>query len=70
MEETDDEELTLESRGLTREEANAYRVSGLIFANDADYFYVCELCGQAVDHRRLGDVLYHEEPDHTPLPLH
>jgi RNA polymerase-binding transcription factor DksA len=70
MEETDDEDLTLASLGLTREEANAYHVNGLIFENEADHFYICEWCGQAVDYRRLGDVLYHDEPDHTPLPLH
>lgn len=36
-------------------------------ADEADHFYVCPQCGQAVDMRRLGDVLHHEEPGHEPL---
>lgn len=36
-------------------------------ANEADCFYVCAKCGQAVDMRRLGDVFYHEKTDHKPL---
>lgn len=37
-------------------------------ATEAEHFYVCEQCKQAVDRRRLGDVLHHEEPDHKPIP--
>lgn len=35
--------------------------------NEADHFYQCPSCGQAVDMRKLGDVLHHEEPGHKPL---
>ena len=35
--------------------------------NELDHFYVCNHCGQAVDMRLLGDVLYHDEPGHQPL---
>ena len=36
--------------------------------DEADHFYRCPVCGQAVDCRRLGDVLHHEEEGHEPLP--
>ncbi len=35
--------------------------------DEADHFYVCQACGQAVDMRRLGDVLHHEDDDHGPI---
>jgi len=36
--------------------------------NEAEHFYVCKACGQAVDRRRLGDVFHHEERGHEPIP--
>jgi hypothetical protein len=36
-------------------------------ANEAEHFYECAACGQAVDKRQLGDVFHHEEPGHKPL---
>jgi len=33
-----------------------------------EHFHVCPHCGQAVDRRDLGQVFYHEMPDHQPLP--
>jgi hypothetical protein len=36
---------------------------------EADHFYACTACGQAVDKRDLGAVLHHEEPGHAPLPV-
>lgn len=36
-------------------------------ANEAEHFYGCPACGEAVDMRRLGDVLHHETPGHLPL---
>lgn len=38
-------------------------------ANEADHFFVCKACGQAVDMRDLGQVFHHEEDDHKPLEL-
>lgn len=35
--------------------------------NEADHFYVCAHCKQAVDMRDLGQVFHHEEPGHEPL---
>jgi len=35
--------------------------------DELEHFYVCAHCGQAVDMRRLGDVLYHDEPGHKRL---
>lgn len=35
--------------------------------DEAEHFYRCKACGEAVDMRRLGDVLHHEEPGHEPL---
>lgn len=36
--------------------------------NEADHFFICPECGQAVDMRDLGEVFHHEEPGHKPLP--
>lgn len=36
-------------------------------ADEAENFYLCETCGQAVDMRDLVQVLHHEEPDHEPM---
>jgi hypothetical protein len=35
--------------------------------DEADHFYLCPKCGQAVDARKLGDVLWHEREFHEPL---
>ena len=37
---------------------------------EADHFYVCAACGQAVDCRDLGQVFHHEEEGHEPLDMH
>ena len=37
-------------------------------ADEAENFYLCPHCAQAVDMRDLGEVLHHETPDHSPLP--
>lgn len=34
--------------------------------NEADHFYICAECGQAIDKRDLGQVFHHEEPGHDP----
>lgn len=36
---------------------------------EAEHFYLCSVCGQAVDIRQLADVLYHEELKHDPKPV-
>jgi hypothetical protein len=36
--------------------------------DEANHFYICKACGQAVDKRRLGDVFHHEELGHEPIP--
>lgn len=38
-------------------------------ANEAEHFYTCAACGQAVDMRDLGQVFHHEEDGHKPIPL-
>ena len=38
-------------------------------ADEAEHFYLCPDCGQAVDGRELSAVLYHRIPDHKPLIL-
>jgi hypothetical protein len=38
-------------------------------ANEADHFFKCKACGQAVDMLDLGQVFHHEEDDHKPLEL-
>jgi len=37
-------------------------------ADERVHFYVCKVCGQAVDMRDLGQVFHHEVPGHEPLP--
>ena len=34
---------------------------------EAEHFITCPECGQAIDCRRLGDVLRHDEPGHEPI---
>lgn len=49
-------------------ELNAKRVAAADLAND-QHLHICEICGQQVDRRRLGDILHHEQSGHHPLPL-
>ena len=64
------DELKVALACLSREELNDFEVVDQpAVENEADHFYICQHCGQAVDYRRLGDVLYHDEPDHKPLAL-
>jgi len=56
--------------GYSREDLNALRCEYPQIEDEAQHFYVCEACGQAVDMRKLGDVLHHEEQGHEPLPVH
>lgn len=37
--------------------------------DEAEHFIQCSTCGQAIDLRKLGDVMYHEQPEHDPLPV-
>ncbi|MFC4594435.1 hypothetical protein [Sphingobium tyrosinilyticum] len=37
--------------------------------DEAEHFYACPTCGQLVDMRRLGDVVYHAEEEHELLPV-
>jgi hypothetical protein len=45
------------------------RISGPPISSEADHFYECQHCGQAVDMRDLGQVFHHEEPIHDKLEL-
>jgi len=36
--------------------------------SEADHYYLCAACGQAVDMRDLGQVFHHEDAGHEPLP--
>ena len=56
-------------REQERHELNRLRVEYPELSDEAEHFYMCEACGQAVDCRRLGDVLHHEESGHAPLPV-
>jgi hypothetical protein len=54
---------------VDREQLNALksqRVGGEP-GGEAEHFYICQACGEAVDMRRLGDVLHHQQPGHEPL---
>lgn len=43
------------------------RIGGPEVTCEADHFYVCDHCKQAVDMRDLGQVLHHEARQHTPI---
>ena len=45
------------------------RIVGPEPENEADHFYACPACGQAVDMRDLGQVLHHEGLDHEAIDL-
>jgi hypothetical protein len=36
--------------------------------DEAEHFYRCPICGQSVDKRELGEVFYHTQPNHEPMP--
>ncbi|TIR19629.1 MAG: hypothetical protein E5X34_19685 [Mesorhizobium sp.] len=36
---------------------------------ETEHFHRCPLCGQAVDWRDLRQVIWHEQPKHSPLEL-
>lgn len=52
-----------------RLEYNTHRakLDGPAPKDETEHFYLCEACGQAIDMRLLGDVLYHDQVDHKPL---
>lgn len=54
---------------LDRESLNELPALGPDKADEAEHFTVCPGCGQAVDKRRLGDVIHHMTRGHRPLPL-
>lgn len=35
--------------------------------NEADHFYTCACCGQAVDKRNFNEVFHHEILNHKPM---
>ena len=55
--------------GMTREELNALRCTAPDFEDEVQHFMLCPECGQAVDCRKLGDVLHHDEPGHERLTV-
>lgn len=50
---------------IDRNKLNALPCKAPAVEDEAEHFYVCAECGSAVDMRRLGDVLHHEEPGHS-----
>ena len=44
------------------------RIGGPVITSEADHFYCCAACGQAVDMRDLGQVFHHKAPGHALLP--
>lgn len=55
-----------ESQRLEYNTRRAHR-DGPPAKDETEHFYLCEGCGQAVDMRLLGDVLYHDQIEHKPL---
>ncbi len=53
----------------SRADLNQLAVTAPDLPRELDHFYTCPACRQAVDRRQLGDVLWHEEAGHEPIPL-
>jgi hypothetical protein len=53
----------------TREDLNKCLLVFSVLQDEAEHFYTCPMCGEQLDMRRLGDVLYHAEEEHEPLPV-
>lgn len=54
---------------MNRDELNRLPCRSLTpITSDLDHYYECAACGQLVDMRRLGDVFYHEDDGHDPIP--
>lgn len=47
---------------------NALKCDAPELSDEAEHFVTCATCGQAFDLRNLGDLLYHEQEMHEPLP--
>jgi hypothetical protein len=56
----------ISERGRLELNTRRARLQGAPIREEQNY-YVCQSCGQAVDMRLLGDVLYHDQEDHKPL---
>ena len=41
----------------------------MVVVNEADHFCLCNVCGQAIDRRDLGQVFHHDEPGHKPIQV-
>jgi hypothetical protein len=54
---------------MDRDALNALPCEAPDLQDERRHFYRCSGCRQAVDKRKLGDVLHHAEPGHKPLPL-
>lgn len=54
---------------MDREALNALPCLAPEEPDEARHFYRCSGCRQAVDKRRLGDVLHHSQVGHKPLPV-
>ncbi|MCB4863294.1 hypothetical protein K7W03_27360 [Sphingobium sp. PNB] len=52
-----------------RETLNTLPCTAPDLEDESQHFITCTECGQAIDCRRLGDVLHHEEPGHERLPV-
>ena len=55
---------------MTLDELNALRVTASPADDELEHFITCPECHQAIDCRRLGDVLHHDEPGHARLRRH
>lgn len=60
------------SFGLSREsvvELGAIRCDGPAVPDEQMHFFACGACGQLIDARDLGEVIYHESPNHEPVAM-
>ncbi len=58
------------THGLSRDDLIERLVTAPDLEDEREHFFICPECDQAVDCRRLGDVLHHDEAGHGRLPRH
>jgi hypothetical protein len=56
--------------GLSREsivQLGAVRCDGPALPDEQMHYFACGACGQMIDARDLGEIIYHESPNHAPM---
>ncbi len=58
------------SENLSIEQASEQWAKIRVHDDERYHFFICPECGQAVDVRRMADVMHHDDAGHSRLPRH